>query len=169
MNKKLVINRAIGIVCVLLLASLVGCSDKAKDAVENAENAVGDVAQDAADMAETAGDNIADAGKKAEEAVSEFGAESVAYFSSMKERFGNLDGLKDKPEELKKWVDDTLKAIEEKAENVQLPDAASNALDAVKEKLVALKEYLAGEVDQAKIDEHIKGIIESTKKGLGLS
>ena len=107
--------------------------------------------------------------KEGESAASELGEKAIAYLSPLKEQFSKLDSLKESPEELKTAVTDLIQSIEEKAEDVHLPEAISNTLATVKEKLMALKEYLEGEVDQAKIGEHIQGIMDSVTSGLGLS
>jgi hypothetical protein len=97
------------------------------------------------------------------------GEKAMAYLSPLKEKLGNLESLKDKPEELKTAVTELIQTIEDKAADIELPEAVSNTLATVKERLVALKDYLQGEVEQAKIDEHIQKIMDAVKSGLGMS
>ncbi len=173
MKRSLRIHRILGFACMLALATNIGCSDKAKDtmkdAVDKTENAAGDIAKDAGDMAQTAGKEVADAAGKAKDAVAKLGTDALAYLKPIKDGLGNLDSLKDKPAELKKAVDDLLKHMDQDVTKLNLPEKVTGALKVVKEKLVALKNYLAGEADKAKIEEHIKDIIDSAKEGLGLS
>ncbi len=51
----------------------------------------------------------------------------------------------------------------------QLPETISTALAGLKEKLLALKAELEGEMDQAKIGQHVQEIMDSVKSGLGIS
>jgi molybdopterin converting factor small subunit len=157
-------------VSALALLVLNGCSKKdAQDAVD----AAGDAAQEAADDISEGAKEVVDTGKEAvekgKEIASELGEQAVAYLTPLKEKLGGLESLKDKPEELKTAVNDLIKSMEDKAEDLKLPEAISNTLATVKEKLVALKDYLEGEVEQAQIDERIAEIMDSVKSGLGLS
>ena len=157
-------------VAALALLVLNGCSKKdAQDAVESA----GDAAQEAADDIAEGAKDVVDTGKEAvekgKEMASELSEQAVAYLTPLKEQLGSLESLKDKPEELKKAVTDLIQSMEDKAEGIKLPDAITNTLTTLKEKLVALKDYLEGEVEQAHIDERISEIMDSVKSGLGLS
>jgi hypothetical protein len=154
-------------VVVVMLVPLIsfpsGCSkEEATESLKKAEDA-------AEHAAETIADDTEEVIKEGEELAEELGEKALAYLTPLKEKFGNLDGLKGKPAELKVAVADLIKSIEEKAEDIELPEAVSNALAAAKDKLVALKEYLEGEVEQAKVEEHIQDIVESIKSGLGMS
>lgn len=125
--------------------------------------------QVATDLGEKGKQVATDLGEKGEELASELGEKAMAYITPLKEKLGNLEGLKESPEELKKAVADLIAAIEKKAEDLELPETISSALATVKEKLVALKEYLEGEVDQAKLDERVKEISESVKSAFGFA
>lgn len=142
---------------VLLLAC--GCS---KEAVENAERA-------AESTAETISEDAEAVVKEGEAMVSDLGEAAMSFLSPLKEKFGGLESLKDTPAELKTAVTELIQSIEGKAENISLPEGVTTALTTVKEKLVALRDYLEGEADQAKIDEQLKSIMDSVKSGLGMS
>lgn len=149
--------------CAAMMLVCSGCSkEKAAETVKNAEEAV-------EEAAETVANDAGKVVKEGEKLASELGEKALAYLSPLKEKLGNLENLKETPDELKKAVTELVQSIEDKAEDIELPEAMSTALATVKEKLVALKDYLEGEVDQAKIEEHIKEIMDSVKSGLGMS
>ena len=140
-----------------------GCSkEEAADSLKKAEKA-------AEGAAETIVEDTEKVIKEGEELAGELGDKAMAYLTPMKEKFGNLESLKDKPAELKEAVAELITSIEEKAEDIELPEALNKSLTTVKDKLVALKDYLEGEVEQAKIEEHVNGIMETVKSGLGMS
>jgi uncharacterized coiled-coil DUF342 family protein len=143
----------------LVLVSSNGCSkEQAEESVKQAEEAADTIAKDAEEVVE-----------KGKEMADELGEKAIAFINPLREKFGQLEGLKDKPDELKEAVTDLIQSIEDKAEGIQLPEALSGALATVKEKLQELKQYLEGEVDQAKVEEHIQEIMDSAKSGLGMS
>ena len=151
------------VICAALTIFATGCSkeeaaDSLKQAEEGAEGAAETIAEDTKEVI-----------KEGEELAEELGDKAIAYLTPMKEKFGNLESLKDKPAELKEAVAELITSIEEKAEDIELPEALSKSLTTVKDKLVALKDYLEGEAEQAKIEEHINGIMETVKSGLGMS
>lgn len=149
----------------LLFSSLLvlcsGCGEEAAQVVEQVE-------ESAAETAEAVQEEASVAGEKAKEVASELGEKVTAYLNPLKEKFGDLENLKDKPEELKEAVAGLIKSIEERAEGMELPEKLSEALATAKEKLVALKDYLEGEVEQAQVDEQIQGIMTSIKSQLGM-
>ncbi|MDG2224305.1 MAG: hypothetical protein P8L85_23185 [Rubripirellula sp.] len=147
---------------VLFLSTLLFAGGCSKQAVEDAEQAV----------ESTAGTIADDAGaivQEGEAIVSGLGEAAMSSLAPLKEKFGGLDALKDKPAELKAAVVELIQSIEAKADGVTLPEGAATALETLKEKLVALRDYLGGEVDQAKIDEQLKGIMDSVKSSLGMA
>jgi hypothetical protein len=163
MNRKDWFRGLAGGFCAASIFVFSGCSQQeAVDAVQQAEQAAEEaadtIAKDTEQMVEQGQAMAADLGEKA-----------MAYLGPLKEKLGNLEGLKETPEELKTAVSELIQSIENKAEDMNLPEAVSSALASVKEKLVALQEYLQGEVEQAKIDEHIQGIMDTVKSGLGMS
>ena len=93
----------------------------------------------------------------------------MAFLGPLKEKFGDLDSLKDSPEKLKSAVTDLIQTIEDKAGSIELPQAMQDGLETIKEKLVALRDYLDGEVQQSGIDERVTSIMDSVKSGLGMS
>jgi hypothetical protein len=146
---------------VLLLSTLLLAAGCSKQAVEDAEMAVESTAETIAEDAEAM---VEEGGAM----VSGLGEAAMSSIAPLKEKFGGLEALKDKPAELKAAVVELIQSIEGKADGITLPEGAATALETVKEKLVALREYLEGEVDQAKIDEQLKGIMDSVKSGLGM-
>ena len=77
--------------------------------------------------------------------------------------------MKETPEELKTAVAKLIGSIEQKAQDIKLLETVSTTLAKVKGKLIALRDYLEGEYEQAEIDQHVHEIMESVKSGLGLS
>lgn len=152
----------LGMVAVLMLIGS-GCSkQEAVEAMKNAEDS-------AEEAAESISDEVSDAVKEGEEMASDLGEKATAFLSPLKEKVGNLESLKNTPDELKKAVTDLIQSLETKAEDLNLPEAVSSALATVKEKLMALKTDLDSGIDQAKIDEHLKSIMDSVKSELGMA
>ncbi len=149
-----------GLVAVLLVLPT-GCGGKggekvAEDVKDAANQAAEKVSKGAQEMVKEGQQIAADLSDKAKE-----------YLNPLKEKFGNLEGLKKTPEKLKTAVTELIQSIEDKAADIKLPESVSNALSKIKEKLVALKEYLQGEVEEAKLDEKVKDVMDSVKSGLG--
>ncbi|TWU31957.1 hypothetical protein [Novipirellula artificiosorum] len=149
--------------CATLAMLCSGCSKQ--EAVEKMNEAEV-IAEKASD---TIAEDVSKVVEEGEEMASGLGDKAMAFLSPLKDKLGNLESLKEKPEELKKAVAELIQSIENKAEGIELPESVSNALATTKQKLVELKEYLEGEVDQAKIDERIQEIKDSLKSGLSLS
>ena len=146
----------------MLLVFCIGCnqeelSETVNAAEESVETTAKNVASEAAAMA-----------SKGEEMARELGAEAMAFLNPMKEKLGNLESLKEKPEELKTMVSELINSIEQKAEKMTLPESMSQAFASLKEKLISLRDYLEGEYEQAKIGEHLKGIMDSVKSEFGM-
>ncbi|KAA5547291.1 hypothetical protein FYK55_02530 [Roseiconus nitratireducens] len=172
-------------IAALSMISLSGCNrDEAVDAMRSAEetakstaDAVAQGAGETLKEGEAMASQAAEEGKKqADQAVekgkqmaSDLSDKAMAFLNPLKEKLSNLDELKDSPEKLKTAVDDLIETIESKAEGITLPESMSNAVATIKEKLVALKEYLEGEVEQAKIDEKIAEITDTVKNKLSMS
>jgi DNA repair exonuclease SbcCD ATPase subunit len=158
--------------CLSLLSISVGCDDQAsqtlKRAEESAESAAATIAEDAGELVKEGEAAASDAIEQGKQMASELGEKATAYLTPLKEKFGNLESLKGKPEELKTAVNELLQSLEQKTEDIQLPEAISTALATIKEKLIALKEYLAGEVEQSQLDQRLQEISESVKSGLGM-
>lgn len=137
-------------------------SDSVGEAVKKGEEAAGEMAKEGSKMAK-------DAVEKTKQVAGDLSEKAAAYLAPIKEEFGSLDKLKEKPEELKAAVSKLIENIEAKAEGIELPEQVSNALATVKEKLVSLKEYLEGEYEQAQIDKRVQEIKETVKSSLGMS
>ncbi len=151
-----------------------GCDKKAatetlKNAEESAQEAASNVASGVGDAVDEGKAAASDAVESGKQMASDLGEKAMAFLTPLKEEFGDLDSLKEKPEELKVAVTDLIQKIEDKSADIKLPEAVSTALASVKEKLIALKDYLEGEVEQAKIEEHLKDIMDSVKSGLGMT
>ena len=118
--------------------------------------------------AQVAGD-VETAVEEGEKMASELGEKAMEYLTPLKDELSSLDELKATPEDLKARVSEIIESIETKAEGIELPETVTKALEGIKEKLIALRDYLQGEFEQAKIDEHVKEIMDSVKSGLGMS
>jgi hypothetical protein len=144
----------------LILATVVtlpGCSEEAKKDMEKMK-------AEAAKEADKLGDKAGQAGEKIKEGASALNEKAVAFLGPIKEKIGGLDQLKDKPAELKKAVEGLIATIESKAEGLNLPEKAKNTIATVKEKLVALNNYLAGsETKPEEIDEHVKEVKDAAE------
>ncbi|MEM1068328.1 MAG: hypothetical protein AAGI63_05500 [Planctomycetota bacterium] len=149
--------------CSGLMMSCCGCNK------EEASSIVAQVEDSAAETAEAIQAETGEAVERTREAASEFGEKVTSYLNPLKEKFGNLESLKDKPEELKEAVTGLIASIDERAEDIELPEELGKILTAAKEKLLTLKSYLEGEVDQAKVDEQIQEIMSSIKSQFGMT
>jgi uncharacterized coiled-coil DUF342 family protein len=171
--KRSIWSRGLGTgLCIAGLTMFVGCDEQAsqtiKKAEQSAENAAATIAEDAGELAAEGGAIASEAIEEGKQMASELSEKASAYLSPLKEKFGNLESLKSKPEELKVAVSELLQSLEQKAEGIDLPEAVTTALATIKEKLVALKEYLEGEVEETQLDQRLKEIGESVKTGLGM-
>ena len=171
--------------CSALLLVGLGCDqDAANEAMQEVETSAGDAAGALTDDAkaamekgkEMAGEAAAkgkemagDAAAKGKEMASELGENAMAFLAPLKEKLGNLDSLKETPEKLKTAVTELIASMEQKTEGFKLPEAMSQTLATVKEKLVALRDYLEGEYEQAKIDEKVQDIVDAMKSGFGMT
>jgi len=68
--------------------------------------------------------------------------EVMIPFVLAKDELSSLDELKATPEELKARVSEIIESIETKAEGIELPETVTKALEGIKEKLIALRDYL---------------------------
>ena len=145
----------------------------AGEAAETIKTEVGEAVEEGEKMASEAVEEGKEvAGKAVEEGkelASELSEKATAYLAPLKDKLGNLGELKDKPEELKAAVSELIESMEAKAEDLQLPESVSNALATIKEKLVALRDYLEGEVEQAQLDTRLEEVTNAVKSGLGMS
>ncbi len=142
-----------------LVLSVTGCTkQKATDTLEKAGAA-----------ATTAKENVEAAVEDGAKFAGELSDAARSYLAPLKDKIGNLHSLKDSPDELKRAVSELIQSIEEKGESIKLPKSVVDALATIKEKLIALRDSLEKNVEQAKIDEHIKDLEEAVKSGLGMS
>lgn len=163
MEKRLLRSRCCGLICIAVLVFTTGCDKQdAKDAIDSAEQ----TASDAADSVKEGAEGVVAEGK---EMAGDLSEGVTAFLTPLKEKMGNLESLKTKPEELKTAVTAMITSIEEKTSSLEMPEALSTALDSIKEKLVGLKDYLSGEYDQSGIDEKVDDLMASIKSGLGMS
>lgn len=154
----------------LAFLSLSGCTkEQASETLKQAEASAEEAAEGIADEVDAAAEKGGEMAEAAAEKASELGEQAMSYMAGLKEKFGDLETLKETPEKLKVAVMELIQTIEEKAEGIKLPEAMSSGLASVKAKLIELKDYLEGEVEQAKIDEHLKEISDSIKSGLGFA
>lgn len=142
-------------------------ADDVEEAVEKGEQVAKDVGQKAKELGEQAMEEANQLSEQAADTAQELGEQAMAFLTPLKEKFGNLESMKDKPDELKQAVIALIQSIEEKAAEIDLPDGISKALTTVKAKLVELRDYLEGEVEQAKLDERLNEIKNSVKESFG--
>ncbi len=161
-RKNLFCHLTLGFSALLMIGGI-GCSPE--DAADTMKKA-GESAREGADtMTKDAGKMVA-AGEKL---AGQLGDKAMEFLSPLKEKFGSLESLKESPAELKEAVTELIQSIETKAEGIKLPEAMTKTLTGIKEKLVALRDYLGGEIEQTKIDEYVGDIMNSVKSGLGMS
>lgn len=138
----------------LLVLIFGGCSDEAQ---QKAEDLTKDAAKQGKEMGDKAGEMASQAGDKIKAGAESLGEKAMEFLGPIKDRIGGLDKLKDKPAELKKEVENLISLIESKAESITLPEGIQKTVTTVKEKLVALRDYLGGETKpeeiEAKVDE----------------
>ncbi len=97
-------------------------------------------------------------GDKIKAGTDSLGEQARGFLGPIKEKVGDLDNLKDKPAELKKSVENLITMIESKAEAIKLPAGVQKTVDTVKEKLVALRDYLGGETKPEEIDAKVNDV-----------
>ncbi|MEO8270762.1 MAG: hypothetical protein ABI557_13650 [Aureliella sp.] len=154
------LNRSRSLALALSVAAVFGIAGCNQDQLKQAETS-------AKNSTDTIFSDVDQAVKKGGEYASELGEDATAYLAPLKEKVGSLDSLKDTPEKLKEAVADIIQWIEDKAEAFKLPETMGKALADSKSKLIELQEYLKGEVEQAKIEEHIQHIKDSFKSVFG--
>jgi uncharacterized coiled-coil DUF342 family protein len=158
----------------MTIVGMSGCTQQdASDSIEKTEESIKKaadaVSDEAGKMVDQGKEMAGDMAKKGNEIAAQLSEKAQSYLNPLKAKFGELDGLKESPEKLKTAVSELIKSIEDKTSDIALPESISDSLTAVKEKLVALAEYLEGEYEQSQINEKLSEIRESIKSGLGLS
>jgi ABC-type transporter Mla subunit MlaD len=171
-QKQFRITTAIALLAVAL--STAGCTQEETDEmVQSAEQSAGEALEKSgdamSDAAEKVGQGVSDAAEKGKEMASQLGEKAVAFLEPLKTQFGDLESLKDKPEQLKEKVNELIQMIEGRAEDMKLPEKVQETLAASKAKLIELKEYLQGEIEQAELDKKLENLMETVKGNLGLS
>jgi hypothetical protein len=141
------------LVTVLLAIAMVGCSDKAKEDLEGMKSKV---AAEVKSTGEKAGEMAGKAGDKIKEGAAALSEDVLGFLGPIKEQLGSLDSLKEKPAELKAAAEKLIALIESKTESIKLPEGIQKTVDTLKEKLVKLKDYLAGDdTTPEKTSEHV--------------
>jgi hypothetical protein len=139
----------------MLAVALGGCSEEAKeDAAKLKEQA----ADGAKELGGKAGEMAGKAGDKIKEGAKALSEQAKGFLGPIQEKIGGLDGLKDKPAELKKSVENLIAMIESKASTLTLPAGVQKTMDTLKEKLVALRDYLGGETKPEEIDAKVEDV-----------
>lgn len=139
------------VLAALLTVVFGGCSEETKQEAEKLKSS-------AAEGAKALGEKAGEAGEKIKSGAEALGEQAMAFLGPIKEKIGGLDNLKDKPAELKKSVENLITTIESKAESANLPEKAQMAIAKIKEKLVALRDYLGGETKSEEIDAKVKDV-----------
>jgi hypothetical protein len=135
-------------------------TDKASDAVKAATDKAGA----AVEAAKEKGEELANKGS---EIAGQLGEQAMALLGPLKEKIAGLEGLVDKPAELKTVVTELLGTLDSNLANLPVPDAVKTGLTALKEQLTKLLEYLGGNVEPGKIQEYLKTIKDIVGTQLG--
>ncbi len=156
----------------LTMTLMIGCGDKGTDsikgAVGKAEKAAGDAAGEADKAAKKMGEAAKTAVESSGEAISKLGEKAMGFLDPLKEEFGKLEGLVSEPTKLKQAASDLIAKLDQDMGGFNLPKPIADALNAAKEKLVALRDYITDEADPAQLEEKVKGVMESVKSALGM-
>ncbi|MCO8120120.1 hypothetical protein NHH03_00100 [Stieleria sp. TO1_6] len=145
--------------------SLAGCGEKATESVDSAVHDAGEAASAAAaSTTEAAKEAAANAG----DALNKLGEDAKAFMSPLKDEFAALKGMVDEPEKLKQSADDLIQKIETNLSKLKLPESVTNTLNAAKEKLIELRDYISDEAEKAQIEEKVQAVTDTVKDGLGM-
>ena len=147
----------------ILVCCLVGQTGCDQAAIEPAEDVSSATEPESAFDLEGSAKRLADKGKQL---AADLGEKAKDVLKPLEEKLSNLDGLKATPGKLKEEVNGLILMIENKFENLTLPESLSNAIGELKTQLVALKDYLTEKSDEAKIGEQIDSIMELVKTKL---
>jgi hypothetical protein len=139
----------------VLAVVLGGCSEEAK---QDAEKLKGQATEGAKELGGKAEEMAGKAGEKIKEGAEAFSEQAKGFLGPITDKIGGLDGLKDKPAELKMSVENLIALIESKASTLKLPEGVQKTVDTLKEKLVALRDYLGGETKPEEIDAKVKDV-----------
>lgn len=155
----------------LIMTQLVGCEqagDSVKDAADKAEKAAGDAADKAGDAAEKMADAAKKAAESSGEAISKLGEKAMGFLGPLKTDFGKLGDLVSEPSKLKEAADNLIKKLDTDMSGFKLPQSVTDGLSAVKEKLIALRDYISDEADKAEIKKKLDAVMESVHSALGM-
>lgn len=164
-----------GIAVAMLSVAVMGCEGQTEDL---ANKAMGDVEQSMSEatqslegakekMQETmdaAKAKMADMAKSGEDTLKNLGADITNLLGPFKEKLMGLESLKDTPAELKTSVTELLTSLESNIANLPLPEGLKTTIANLKEKLVALQQFLEGNADLSKLQDYlgpIKELVES--------
>ena len=123
--------------------------------------------QEAEQVTESLKEEAGKLAEKGEEMTEKLGEQAKNLFEPLKEKLAGLEGLKDKPAELKTSVTEMLTALETSISNVQLPEPIKTTLDSLKEQLTEFNQYLDGAVEPDKVQEHIDSLKNLVQSHLG--
>lgn len=158
-----------GALGMFLIAPFAGCGDTGTEVVKDAEKAAAGAGEAIQEGAAEAGEAIKEGAAQAGDAMSKLGEQAVAFLTPLKEQFSGLEDMVSDPAKLKESVSNMITSIEDKMGSIELPESVTKTLDAAKEKLVELRDYLNEEADEAGITEKVKAVMDSIKGGLGLN
>ena len=111
---------------------------------QDAARELQEVEEAAGEAATKVTEGLESAVEEGEQMASELSEQAQAYLSPLKDKLGSLEELKQTPAELKTAVGDLIEMIEQKADEIELSESVSDALATLKEKLIALRDYLEG-------------------------
>jgi hypothetical protein len=144
----------------VLLAAPSGCDTTPTEIAKKAEQQ----AQQASESLAADAEKLMDKGGELAKGLSE---QAMSFMGPLKEKLAGLEGLKDKPEELKTTVTEMLQSLESNIANLPLPEGLKTTITQLKEKLQMLQEYLGGAIEPAKLQEYLDGIKDFVSKQMG--
>lgn len=157
----------VGLAMMVLGLLNIGCegtAEKAKAEAEKAKKSAEAAVKNATDKATSAVEGAAETGK---DMAAKLGEQAMAVLGPLKEKIAGLDGLVDKPAEMKTMVTELLGTLDNNLANLPVPEGVKSGLTALKEQLTKLLEYLGGNVEAAKLQEYLKTIKEIVGSQLG--
>ncbi len=123
---------------------------------------------EAGEAAKKMGDAAKSAAESSGEALSKLGEKAMGLLNPLKEEFGKLEGLVSEPTKLKEAAGDLVKKLDQDMSGFKLPQVVTDALNAAKEKLIALRDYITDEADPAELEAKVKGVMESVKSAFSM-
>lgn len=150
----------VGLLMMVLGLLNIGCENVAQKAKEGADKAKQSAEEVVKDAKDNAGDAVEEAKENGLHLAAGLADQAMAALGPLKEQLAGLEGLVDKPAEMKTKVTEMLGILDNNLSSLPLPEGVKNGLAALKEQLTKLLEYLGGNVETAPLQEFLKKIKE---------